>query len=171
MIAQTRIHFNEKQLFQLIHQHLVAKGMNESAAVLLKEAGLPSPKPALPPALPSPFSYQRNAGPAAIRVGSSLHYTVSNCLEKLTVASLWVAIELTKCYLQPRMTASPMTNHLHRLPLSSPNLSASSSNIATPTASGSSSSQSLAVAVASPAASSEGALTPVPIKLSLSSHR
>ncbi|XP_034255066.1 DDB1- and CUL4-associated factor 1 isoform X2 [Thrips palmi] len=142
VIAQTRIHFNEKQLFQLIHQHLVAKGMNESAATLLKEAGLPSPKPALPPSVPLPFSYQRNAGPAAIR---------------------------------PRSSASPLTNHLHRLPLSSPHLSSPVSSTGTPTASGSSSSQSLAVAAASPAvaASSDASasLTPVPIKLSLSSHR
>lgn len=132
VIAQTRIHFNEKQLFQLIHQHLVAKGMNESAAVLLKEAGLPSPKPALPPSAPSPFSYQRNAGLAAIR---------------------------------PRMTASPLTNHLHRGPVSSPHHSAS--NNAIPTSSGSSS-QSTVAPVASPAVSSDGALTPTPIKLSLS---
>ena len=68
VIAQTRIHFNDKQLFQLIYQHLQSKGMTASAAALLKEAGLPSPKLGQPPALPAPFCYQRNSGPAVIRV-------------------------------------------------------------------------------------------------------
>ena len=40
-VAQTRIQFNEKQLLQLIHQHLLSKNLTESASVLLKEAGLP----------------------------------------------------------------------------------------------------------------------------------
>lgn len=40
-VAQTRIQFNEKQLLQLIHQHLVSKNMVESATTLMKEAGLP----------------------------------------------------------------------------------------------------------------------------------
>lgn len=40
-VAQTRIQFNEKQLLQLIHQHLVSKNMVESASALMKEAGLP----------------------------------------------------------------------------------------------------------------------------------
>ena len=40
-VAQTRIQFNEKQLLQLIHQHLLSKNMVESASILMKEAGLP----------------------------------------------------------------------------------------------------------------------------------
>ena len=40
-VAQTRIQFNEKQLLQLIHQHLLSKNMVESATALMKEAGLP----------------------------------------------------------------------------------------------------------------------------------
>lgn len=40
-MAQTRIQFNEKQLLQLIHQHLLSKNLVESAAILMKEAGLP----------------------------------------------------------------------------------------------------------------------------------
>ena len=41
VVAKTRIQFNEKQLLQLIHQHLLSKNMIESAAMLIKEAGLP----------------------------------------------------------------------------------------------------------------------------------
>ncbi|XP_046446583.1 DDB1- and CUL4-associated factor 1-like isoform X1 [Daphnia pulex] len=41
VVAQTRIQFNEKQLLQLIHQHLLSKNMVESASILMKEAGLP----------------------------------------------------------------------------------------------------------------------------------
>ncbi|KAF5284193.1 hypothetical protein FQR65_LT00193 [Abscondita terminalis] len=42
IVAQTKIHFNEKQLLQLIHQHLLAKGLVETAGALQKEAHLSS---------------------------------------------------------------------------------------------------------------------------------
>ncbi|XP_018331272.1 DDB1- and CUL4-associated factor 1 isoform X2 [Agrilus planipennis] len=42
VVAQTKIHFNDRQLLQLIHQHLVSKGLEDSAATLLKEAHLTS---------------------------------------------------------------------------------------------------------------------------------
>lgn len=38
VVAQTKIHFNDKQLLQLIHQHLVSKGFLDTAAQLQKEA-------------------------------------------------------------------------------------------------------------------------------------
>ncbi|XP_055695388.1 protein mahjong isoform X2 [Lutzomyia longipalpis] len=40
IVAQTKIQFNEVQLYQLIHQHLVSRGLAESAAMLQREAGL-----------------------------------------------------------------------------------------------------------------------------------
>ncbi|XP_044751258.1 protein mahjong [Coccinella septempunctata] len=40
VVAQTKIQFNEDQLLQLIHQHLVAKGLSETASHLVKEANL-----------------------------------------------------------------------------------------------------------------------------------
>lgn len=55
MVAQTRIHYNDRQLYQLIHQHLLSKGLTESAMALHKEASLPGPSskmiqsPSLPP--------------------------------------------------------------------------------------------------------------------------
>ena len=44
-MAQTRIQFNEHQLYQLIHQHLVSKGLEETANALQKEAKLTSTLP------------------------------------------------------------------------------------------------------------------------------
>lgn len=42
VVAQTMIEFHEKQLLQLIHQHLVNKGLADTASLLQKEASLPS---------------------------------------------------------------------------------------------------------------------------------
>ncbi|KAF5303319.1 hypothetical protein FQA39_LY10058 [Lamprigera yunnana] len=42
IVAQTKIHFNDKQLMQLIHQHLVSKGLLETSNLLQKEAHLSS---------------------------------------------------------------------------------------------------------------------------------
>ncbi|XP_055534033.1 protein mahjong isoform X1 [Wyeomyia smithii] len=43
VVAQTKIQFNEQQLFQLIYQHLVARGLTETAASLVKEANITIP--------------------------------------------------------------------------------------------------------------------------------
>ncbi|PSN42103.1 DDB1- and CUL4-associated factor 1 [Blattella germanica] len=80
VVAQTRIQFNDRQLLQLIHQHLVSRGMAESASVLSKEAGLPG----APIKLGSssnfpPFSYRVNLTPPPpprprLTTSSSLHH-------------------------------------------------------------------------------------------------
>ncbi|XP_066992783.2 protein mahjong isoform X2 [Anabrus simplex] len=41
VVAQTRIQYNDRQLYQLIHQHLLNRGLTESATMLHREAGLP----------------------------------------------------------------------------------------------------------------------------------
>ncbi|XP_011187947.1 protein mahjong isoform X2 [Zeugodacus cucurbitae] len=41
VIAQTKIQYNEQQLYQLIHDHLESKGLMQTAQMLQKEAGLP----------------------------------------------------------------------------------------------------------------------------------
>ncbi|XP_067627313.1 protein mahjong isoform X2 [Eurosta solidaginis] len=41
VIAQTKIQYNEQQLYQLIHDHLESKGLLQTAKTLQKEAGLP----------------------------------------------------------------------------------------------------------------------------------
>ncbi|XP_039287323.1 DDB1- and CUL4-associated factor 1 [Nilaparvata lugens] len=75
IIAQTRIQFNDKQLFQLLQQHLISHGMLESAATLQREAGLPpppAPKPPLPATFLSPFTYQQRSPGQPQRSRSSL---------------------------------------------------------------------------------------------------
>ena len=41
VVSNTRITYNEKELLQLIHGHLVKKGLSRTAAELIKEAELP----------------------------------------------------------------------------------------------------------------------------------
>ncbi|KAI0224040.1 DDB1- and CUL4-associated factor 1 [Lamellibrachia satsuma] len=41
VVAQTKIIYQEKELLQLIHEHLLAKGLQETAEYLLREAELP----------------------------------------------------------------------------------------------------------------------------------
>ena len=65
-VAQTRIQFNEKQLLQLMHQHLLSKNLVESAAVLLKEAGLP-PLPLKQASSNFPPYRTSNSSPSTVR--------------------------------------------------------------------------------------------------------
>lgn len=41
IVSHTKIVFNEKELLQLIHQHLIKQGLKKSAAQLQQEADLP----------------------------------------------------------------------------------------------------------------------------------
>lgn len=61
VVAQTKIQFNELQLFELIHEHLHARGLIESAAALRQEAGLAPSRVGPSKALiahHSPFSFR-----------------------------------------------------------------------------------------------------------------
>lgn len=40
MVEQTKIIYKEKELLQLVYDHLVQKGLDKSASILQKEAGL-----------------------------------------------------------------------------------------------------------------------------------
>ncbi|PNF26674.1 DDB1- and CUL4-associated factor 1 [Cryptotermes secundus] len=64
VVAQTRIQFNDRQLLQLINQHLVSRGMLETASALNREAGLPGApiKQGSSSNFP-PFSYRSNLTP------------------------------------------------------------------------------------------------------------
>lgn len=82
VIAQTHIQFNDRQLFQLIQQHLLSHGMVESAAALQKEANLPVLKPPIHSPAPSPFSYKqlsstpnRVSGRVSLNTISSILFT------------------------------------------------------------------------------------------------
>jgi HIV-1 Vpr-binding protein len=66
VVAQTRIQFNDRQLLQLIHQHLISRGMLETASVLNREASLPgAPIKQGPSSNFPPFSYRSNLTPPA----------------------------------------------------------------------------------------------------------
>lgn len=43
VVAQSRITFSEKELLMLIRNHLVAKGLHDTASTLVREANLPGP--------------------------------------------------------------------------------------------------------------------------------
>ncbi|XP_065215830.1 protein mahjong isoform X2 [Planococcus citri] len=58
VVAQTKIMYNNRQLFQIIHQHLLKHGLNETANVLQKEANLPPIKTPIPVPNLSPFAYK-----------------------------------------------------------------------------------------------------------------
>lgn len=60
VVAQTKIQFNEQQLYELMYEHLLSRGLTESAAVLHREANLPtsaSSNKSLP-VYHSPFSFR-----------------------------------------------------------------------------------------------------------------
>uniref|UniRef100_A0A182P1I9 DDB1- and CUL4-associated factor 1 n=1 Tax=Anopheles epiroticus TaxID=199890 RepID=A0A182P1I9_9DIPT len=69
VVAQTRIQFNEQQLYQLIYQHLIASGLKETAGTLVKESGLNA---SLFQQLPNPHSLQ-NPASSLSRSAASLH--------------------------------------------------------------------------------------------------
>lgn len=58
IIAQTKIHFNDRQLLQLIHEHFLRHGLPDTAHMLQREARLtPLPAKPSPNVFLSPFSY------------------------------------------------------------------------------------------------------------------
>ncbi|XP_055838822.1 protein mahjong isoform X1 [Episyrphus balteatus] len=58
VVAQTKIQYNEQQLFQLIYDHLESKGLSASAQMLQKEAGLKTPTTLMKSFHQSPFDYK-----------------------------------------------------------------------------------------------------------------
>ncbi|XP_076666057.1 lisH and WD40 domain-containing protein mahjong isoform X3 [Andrena cerasifolii] len=61
VVAQTRIQYNERQLNQLIYQHLVSKGLTETATTLHREASLDSSAIMKPMCTYQPFTYRSPA--------------------------------------------------------------------------------------------------------------
>lgn len=58
IIAQTKIQYNEQQLYQLIYDHLESKGLSQTAQMLQKEAGLQLPSTTTKSFHQSPFDYK-----------------------------------------------------------------------------------------------------------------
>ncbi|XP_055318555.1 protein mahjong isoform X3 [Sitodiplosis mosellana] len=66
VVAQTKIQFNEQQLYELVHEHLMSRGLTESANTLQKEANLPnnlSSTKVSSAAFHSPFSFRTPTTP------------------------------------------------------------------------------------------------------------
>lgn len=68
VVAQTKIHFNDRQLLQLIHQHLAAKGYTDTAAMLQKEAHLSNALTSGSMHPPAKFSYTSPSTPSRVRI-------------------------------------------------------------------------------------------------------
>ncbi|XP_005091731.1 DDB1- and CUL4-associated factor 1 [Aplysia californica] len=69
VVAQTKIVFQDKELLQLIHEHLISKGLYEAATALQKEASLP--KCATPPPHP-PSASSHIYSPTTPKMGRQL---------------------------------------------------------------------------------------------------
>lgn len=65
VVAQTRIQYNEQQLNQLIYQHLMSKGLTETANILHREANLESSAIMRSATTYQPFTYRN---PASVTV-------------------------------------------------------------------------------------------------------
>lgn len=66
VVAQTKIQFNEQQLFELINEHLMSRGLTDTAASLQREANLQLPQHTKPtPSYHSPFSFRTPTTPSA----------------------------------------------------------------------------------------------------------
>ncbi|XP_063632309.1 protein mahjong [Cydia splendana] len=77
VVAQTRIHYNERQLLQLVAAHLAARGLSESAATLQREAALPAPPAQLAPPPPPVYTPAASATPTASRLSGARSSTSS----------------------------------------------------------------------------------------------
>lgn len=78
-MAQTRILYNEQQLHQLIHQHLLSKGFTESAAYLQREANLDSPNVAKTLTYHQPFHY-RSPVTTTVSFSNRFHFIIISIL-------------------------------------------------------------------------------------------
>lgn len=71
VVAQTKIVYKEKELLQLIHDHLVQNGLEQSAVALQREAGLSTRHPIPPNSSqfydsPTPSRHKQTVGRALL---------------------------------------------------------------------------------------------------------
>lgn len=71
VVAQTKVQFNDQQLLQLIHQHFIAKGFNETASCLVREANLENSILSLSSQHPTKFRYTTDLTPVISRLWNS----------------------------------------------------------------------------------------------------
>ncbi|XP_071052428.1 protein mahjong [Onthophagus taurus] len=79
VVAQTKIQFNDRQLLQLIHQHLVSKGLPDTASILQKEAHLANMTLTNAIHQPSKFRYTTPGTPNRMRLSFSSPLTTHRC--------------------------------------------------------------------------------------------
>ncbi|EZA61461.1 Protein VPRBP [Ooceraea biroi] len=88
VVAQTRIQYNEQQLNQLIYQHLISRGLNETANTLHREATLESSAIVRAAATYQPFTYRNpvNVTPRnSFSPGAPVNlYNTSRCTQRET---------------------------------------------------------------------------------------
>ena len=82
------------QVLQLMHQHLLSKNLVESAAVLLKEAGLP-PLPLKQASANFPPYRTANSSPSTARSSSRTAVASTSSGASTSVGSLAVAVPTT----------------------------------------------------------------------------
>ena len=93
VVAQTKIQFNEQQLFELIHEHFLARGLTETAATLQREACLSAKVSHVvkPTSHHSPFSFRSPLGTvvsrARMRVKPSDFNATLNAIEPVPSTS------------------------------------------------------------------------------------
>ncbi|XP_017768029.1 PREDICTED: protein mahjong [Nicrophorus vespilloides] len=85
VVAQTKIQFNDKQLMQLIHQHLMSKGLSDTASALQKEANLATVT-LLNQNHPSKFRYSSPSTPTRTRLSFSTHTPIHRNQLSITAA-------------------------------------------------------------------------------------
>ncbi|KAJ8918494.1 hypothetical protein NQ315_008192 [Exocentrus adspersus] len=84
VVAQTKIQFNDRQLLQLIHQHLVQKGYTDTAGMLVKEANLSGAISSISAQHPTKFRYSSMLTPSR---GVRLSFSSPNIHRALPSAS------------------------------------------------------------------------------------
>ncbi|XP_014100359.2 protein mahjong isoform X2 [Bactrocera oleae] len=84
VIAQTKIQYNEQQLYQLIHDHLESKGLLQTAQMLQKEVGLPQTSANIAKSFhQSPFDYKVLPSSSARQRLRSRMQDVNNAIQNI----------------------------------------------------------------------------------------
>ncbi|CAG5136799.1 unnamed protein product, partial [Candidula unifasciata] len=105
VVAQTKIVYQEKELLQLIHDHLSSRGLHESAVALQKEANLP--KCPTPP--PHHVASLHLYSPSTPKIGRQLSQssTPSTSASNQTTREIFPSVSATPTALNP--VAAPST--------------------------------------------------------------
>ncbi|XP_023037597.1 protein mahjong isoform X2 [Drosophila willistoni] len=135
VIAQTRIQYNDKQLFQLIFEHLESKGLQQTAQMLQKEVGLPLQAPTPRNFHQSPFDYKTLPGSS----GSISRHRLRSRMQDVNAAIMGITDEASPSagvggipnfsYLPTSSTSSQTPIKLRKTERMTLNSSSSSSSI------------------------------------------